>query len=1043
MSAERGPPLAWRLFRIHPGEGGRVFMFGLLAGLLQMGVALGFTAADALFLTNVGVRGLSVVYLLTPVVMGAYVLVHAYLLGRLGIDRVMTLTLVALALGGCLVWWVLRVSPGPFAYYAAMLFSVLWWIGLYSLFWNWVDGFFDIQDAKRVYSMFSAGEAAGGVAGGGLAVFLAHATSVENLFLVWGVLALLAIPVCAAIRRKHKRLESDWEEDPAAGFRAKVGKTVGALRASPFVLILGAVLVAGLFIITVTEYQYLGILSEGVGEEELAALLGTLVALVSVFNVAVNLFFFNRLVLAVGVRNVALIPAGAYLVAFTLLLLQGGAAAAVVGFFTHHGVLASIEYNNQNFLFNAVPDSVRREARTILEGLAEPMATAVGGAFLLLASTRISPALISTVGLGSAGVYLGLVLLLRRHYGPSLVANLKRRWLDLSRSSEDVLSGLPSDEIVALRAFTTHPDPEMALSALRILWLNDPDAAVGETLRFLRERPGQDRQRVRGLLGRLLDQADPEVARPLVEWIVGHIQELGSGFMEDLGDRGLVPQVEAEQLLDSPDPDVVASAVVVMWRSGQPSVRRQALDALVALLGSDRPLTRAAGVRVLGHLAGDALSQEAARRLDDEPEVREAAAVAVRNTATPGQTELVESVLALLRGPEHMAFTALETLARIGDPGAVDSILRGAGGFTPTVRRVVVRVLDRLGLKGVPQAVAALRDPAMPYEGRVLAARSLSHLAPSQLEALAPEIQEVELARAEEFLRHTQALSPLSGAGASVLRRFYRDQQARLTDYVLEILSVSGRVPDYPMLRRWLRAGTPKERANALETLDQALGRRESARLAPLLVADADGVAPTGSSVDAVLERALRGRLGIGSCAAAAALWERDPDRARDLFARVLPLEPQPILREVILDLLDPSPERGVGPVILIHYLEGMPFFEELPLLELEPMVLASRERSIPSSKHVVRRGTPMTELLVVVDGEVRAGPGGGLSRAGTLLGFDAILSDCRAREDVVSLGCRVASIPASEVEAAAHRNGSVAHALFVLREEVGNGAAA
>ncbi|NJD20914.1 MAG: hypothetical protein FIA95_16720, partial [Gemmatimonadetes bacterium] len=636
MNRPTSQTLAWSLFRIRPGEGRGVVAFGLVAALLQMGIAVGFTASDALFLTQVGIEGLPVIYLLTPVVMATYVPIHAYLLGRLGVDRVMTLTLAVLAAGAGAIWWAVHAAPGAPPIYAAKLFSVLWFIGLYSLYWNWIDGVFDIQDAKRVYPMFSAGEAMGGVLGGVLAAFLVQARPVQDLFLVWAVLAIVAIPACSMVRRGRARLDSDPDEDATAGFLTTTRKTATAMRASPFVRVLGALFLTGLFLITVTEYQYLGILSEGAGEEELAALLGTLLALVSVFNVAVNLFWFNRLVLSVGVRNVALVAAVAYLAAFTLLLLEGGMAAAVVGFFTYHGVLASIEAPNQNFLFNAVREGERRQVRTILEGLAEPLATALGGAFLLFAATRLSPSSISSVGLGVAVAYLALVLLLRRRYGPSLAADLRRRWLDLSRPSEAILGALPPAVVATLPRHISDPDPAVALSALRILWMNDSRQAVGETLRFLKERPTAELQQARDLLGNGLDEADPEVARPLVEWILDHTQERGPGFIEELGARGLVLQAEVEHLLGSPDPDETASAVVVMWRSPRPHVRRAALDALLRLLSSDAPAARVAGVRALGHLGGDPLAQESARWLGDpDPVVRVAAATAVRNAAAP------------------------------------------------------------------------------------------------------------------------------------------------------------------------------------------------------------------------------------------------------------------------------------------------------------------------------------------------------------------------------------------------------------------------
>src|SRR3546814_8826646 len=95
----------------------------------------------------------------------------------------------------------------------------------------------------------------------------------------------------------------------------------------------------------------------------------------NLFNLVICLFVFNRLATRLGVRNVAFIQPLTYFAVFGWFFLQGGTGAALAAFFAYHGVLTSIAYTNQNLMFNAVPSRVKRPLRTIVEGLAGPLAS--------------------------------------------------------------------------------------------------------------------------------------------------------------------------------------------------------------------------------------------------------------------------------------------------------------------------------------------------------------------------------------------------------------------------------------------------------------------------------------------------------------------------------------------------------------------------------------------------------------------------------------------------------------------------------------------
>ena len=152
-----------KVFRVLPEEGGKLLQFALFAALLQAGVVIGLTAADSLFLTHLGAERLPVVYLFMPVAMMLYAPVYSLLLAKFGIDRLVQLTLGALVVGG-----VFFGASGEFIpisthwlLYAMKFYVGVWFIALYTLFWNFTNDYFNLLDGKRLFGLIAAGSAAG------------------------------------------------------------------------------------------------------------------------------------------------------------------------------------------------------------------------------------------------------------------------------------------------------------------------------------------------------------------------------------------------------------------------------------------------------------------------------------------------------------------------------------------------------------------------------------------------------------------------------------------------------------------------------------------------------------------------------------------------------------------------------------------------------------------------------------------------------------------------------------------------------------------
>ena len=185
------------------------------------------------------------------------------------------------------------------------------------------------------------------------------------------------------------------------------------------------------------------------------------------------------------------------------------------GFLAYQGLLVTVDYNNVNFLINALPAGAKKQMRTFIEGIAEPAATALAGLFLLLFARRLGPDHLALCGLLLALAGLALVFWLRGEYVRGMIANLKRGWLDFSRPLSAVVCRRPPAEVAwlaesarrAARPRRTPRHPPALASATNIL---RPIACLSSS----RHRPeGAAAGPAQPLLAQMLADSDHEMIR--------------------------------------------------------------------------------------------------------------------------------------------------------------------------------------------------------------------------------------------------------------------------------------------------------------------------------------------------------------------------------------------------------------------------------------------------------------------------------------------------------------------------------------------------
>ncbi len=1008
------------LLKIEPGEGTKVLQFALLAAVLQAGLAMGTGAADSLFLLHAGPEHLPVVYMLTPVMMLVYIPCYTYLMRRLGIRRLLKLTIGLLVVGGLAASALLRASDAVWVFYVAKLYAALWFVAQYSVFWNFTDEYFDILDSKRLFPLLSSGSAIGAMTGGLLLNALSARLPTSAMFVVWSGLSLAALPIAILIQRRYREEAVGTEPDEEPRLLQVFGTIGSAVRTSRHVRLFVFIGFMSFVTSAICEFQYMTLFSAGRTEAELTALFGRLFVLVSAFNLVVGLFFFNRLVLRIGVPLMALVQPAAYLLAFVYLLADPGFGAALVGFVAYQGLMPAVTYDTHNLLLNAAPAQIKAHVRTFVDGLAEPGAVAVSGLFLLLFVGVLGTERISLIGVALSALYIALVLLMRSGYTVAMVQNLRRGWLDLASPQEHLLTRLPAADLDFLKVAAASGDRNEVRTAIQILWLNNKQAAVSSLLAFLETSSEDDRRALRPLVAQTLDDGDPDVVSPMIEWLrARQAGELGPTLVEELGARGLVQTELVRPFTQSGSPGERGAAAVALLNSWRIEEGLEGA-AIVRDLLKTREGT-AAGVRALGFSGRSQYAYEVAPfARDGSADVRREAVTALRRLVSPDHHLLQADVLANIRsGTSDERMTAMETLARIGDPNAIPALLRIADAFTPLERRRAEAVILQFGLQSVPILDTVLRDRSCPFKGRTVAARALGKLAFPQLELLSMPLIREEIEHAYRGVWRWSLLEREPATpGMETLKRYYLDVRRDVVDVVLEILAVGGRLPNFELLSASLASDSRKERADAIETIEQGLSRDVFRALLPLIDQRSATeqaayyerhYAPEPLSLTQVLTSALQGTW-LERLIAAQALCDTGPDGTRVLRERLETIGPE-IAGEIFSAITRASDtDAALTHVEKIHALRRSAFFERLGIQEAHVVAKSAEPKRYAAGEQIFGQGDCADVLFCILEGTVEiTTPGGSVIRSqGDVFGEGGLRGEFLRTSRAVSREARV-----------------------------------
>lgn len=838
--------LLQRLFNIYPGEERQALLFALLGFIWAFGATCGLKFADALFLLHVGAESLPKVYTLTSCGMLGLAFILLYAFHNYSSYRIYLTTLligISFYLFALFCTFFHIGTDSQWLWYALKLAGFFLFAVLMTCYWTFIDQYHDLQDAKRLYSLFSSTIFLGTAVTG----MLMHSGLLDLKYLIILIIGLLGLTYTWINKIVHEMPIIAHEDAEQEGQIYEQGNYfkffIKSILASPFTLLLMTSNFLIFVLLVITEYNYMYTFENyfalqsnsnaGEGTEaSLTLFLGKCLATVSVSNLIFGLFFYSRLVRRFGINSLLLITPILLIIAFTGWSLSSSLIFPLIGFFVVEGTLYIIDDNNFNLLLNAVPSKLKYKIRILIESFFEPIGMLTSATLLVFFQNHSK-----LLGLILAVCAFCIALVLSSNYLKALFFNLSENAVHFQRKVHDWITQMSDKQQKAaekrLLGILKLGDEQAQVFACEGLLAFEDPTILKHLLNYASHMRTSAKIKIISFLQDSTFAKNSLVLDALQEWIQQDFDpQLRSTVYFYLAKQGLLHPEKVMGELKNPDILLQGAAIIALkksWAYLPPTTaaynRTLAAYHLKLLLDSNQEEELCMGLQILG-IEGDS------HDIDILISYLKSSSVMVARTAAKSiaQAETLDSIhqapliIAQLNklSDNEARLACLKALEKINDSSLVFDIIHSSLHFRPNERLLTEEVIYQMGLRTVPTLLSITRNIQLPDRCRLLAGRILGRLALPQLRANLSDIIRQEIERAYFYFYHYHTIQPLNPElDLSMLQDVLITGYHSVLDFIIQLLGVAGEVEDEELLSRSLRSRNPKVRSQVVETVEK------------------------------------------------------------------------------------------------------------------------------------------------------------------------------------------------------------------------------
>lgn len=844
-----------KLFHIYPGEEKSSLMFACLAFFWSFAVTAGLKFADALFLIHVGAEYLPTVYIITACIMIGIAAILLRVFHVLTPGKIFT---IALSLGitfYLFAFFCLQINIGTesdWLWYGLRIFGFILFAVAVTCFWTFVDQYHDLQDAKRLYGLFSSMIFLGVASTG----FIMRSGLIEFQPLTIGIVILLLLAIfwirkiSSDIKPVHDETDLEAYVTPSEHSFKTLLRSILQSRFT-MLLMLGNFLTYVLLVLT--EYSYLSDFDHrfdtthpsqpgGEATATLTLFLGQLVTFVSLGNLLFGLFVYSRLVKRFGSTSLLIVTPTVLLITFSGWPLTDSLIFPILGYLVVEGTLYVIDDSNFNLMLNAVPSKVKYKIRVIIESFFEPIGM-LTSAMLLTISWIDSKIL----GLILSFVLLIVVLSLQSRYFKAIYRNLSENAIHFQRSLQVWLEKMnKKDQKLAehrLLDILNKGEHKAQLFAAEGLIAFDDPKIIPKILETIDQLDAKSKIQFIHMLAKSSFASDADVLDTLHAWAYDENEPLLRGTIHYyLASQGLLHPDRVMPDLKSQDILLRGAAILALKNlsSAQMTHNRTLADQhLQQLLHSDSIDEVIMGIKIIGD---DALPYDVDVLIpylkNPNVQITRAAANSIAQLADKYSQRIAPALIDQLElsKDNEVRLACLRALGKMEDSSLVKPIIGASTHFRSNERRMTKDIMLKMGLKTVPALISLTKDSTLNHRCRLLAGRILGQLALPQLRANLAEILNKEIDRAYFYLHHYNTVQKLNPQlDLHILRDALLSSYHSVQDFIIQLLGIAGDIEDCELLARSMRSRNLKIRSTVVETLERTCESPIYRLLQPLL----------------------------------------------------------------------------------------------------------------------------------------------------------------------------------------------------------------
>ncbi len=390
--------LTW--FNLRPEEGERTFLMFAVFTVTSMGMLWLEQTSIALFLQSFGVKWLPLIYISSALLGSALGVIYSSLQRTFPIQKVLLIVMIIMTLP--LLIFRVGISENYLQGFIGLLTVFLFrlWIDVQEILNDLnvqlaSNQLFNIREIKRTYPLISSGLLLADILAGFSLPILLFIFGLKNILFVALLMMLFGGFLLYNITKIYQQSfpNNPLKNVPKSEPNLLSERLKNAPRDYLIPLMIFFVLCKVLFLLV--EFNYLGQLEVKFETDEIASFLGLFAGILGVFELLFQWFVSSRAVEKLGVFISSMfLPVFLSIIGMGTIILQNKAfngstpeillaSALVIKFIDelfHYTLIAGIK----PFLFQPLPLKIRGSIQTLIQGVAEPIATGITGVIILI-----------------------------------------------------------------------------------------------------------------------------------------------------------------------------------------------------------------------------------------------------------------------------------------------------------------------------------------------------------------------------------------------------------------------------------------------------------------------------------------------------------------------------------------------------------------------------------------------------------------------------------------------------------------------------------